>query len=86
MSFRRNNLKYILWKKTIVNNKVPKIKTTNKKGYLKPCYSKTGSLFGKYFNQTNTFLSTVTKKTYKIYNKLNCKSNYLIYLMECICK
>ena len=31
MSFRRNNLKYILWKKTIVNNKVPKIKQQTKK-------------------------------------------------------
>ena len=30
----------------------------------------------------NTFRSTVTQKTFKIYNKLNCKSRYLIYLME----
>ena len=32
---------------------------------------------------TDTFSSIVTKSTYNIYNKLKCKSSYLIYLMEC---
>ena len=32
---------------------------------------------------TNTFKSTVTHKTLKIYNKLNCKNRNLIYLIEC---
>ena len=32
---------------------------------------------------TKTFSSSVTKRTYSIYNKLNCKSSYLIYLIEC---
>ena len=35
----------------------------------------------------NTFSSIVTKTTYNIYNKLNYKSIYFIYLIECIlCK
>ena len=33
---------------------------------------------------TNTFKSTVTHKTLKLYKKLNCKSKYLIYLIECM--
>ena len=32
----------------------------------------------------NTFRSTVTHKTFKIFNELNCKSKYLMYLMKCV--
>ena len=32
----------------------------------------------------NTFKSTVTHETFKIYNKLNRKSKHLVYLMECM--
>ena len=30
-----------------------------------------------------TFISQQTKRTFKIYNKVNCKSEDVIYLMEC---
>ena len=36
---------------------------------------------------TNTFKSYQTKKTFKIFHKLNCKIGFVIYLMECtLCK
>ena len=36
---------------------------------------------------TNTFTSQQTKQTLKIFFNLNCKSEYVIYLLECIlCK
>ena len=36
---------------------------------------------------TNTFMSQQTKRTFKIFFNLNCKSEYVIYLLECIlCK
>ena len=65
--------------------------SSNRKGYSIPstpcCHSKIGNLCCKQVKHTNTFPSTVTKRTYNICNKLNCKSSYLIYLMECtLCK
>ena len=84
MCFLRNkNLKYFLWTKTVVNNKAQKVILSNRKGYSIPCHSKPGNLWCKQVEHTNTFSSTVTKMTCNIYNKLNCKSSYLIYLMEC---
>ena len=36
---------------------------------------------------TKTFMSQQTKRTFNIFHKLTCKSQYVIYLMECIlCK
>ena len=36
---------------------------------------------------TNTFMSQQAKRTFKIFFNLNCKSEYVIYLLECIlCK
>ena len=84
MRFRRNkNLEDVLWTKTIANNKAQKIILSNRKGNSTPCHSKTENLCCKKVKHTNTLSSTVTKKTCNIYNKLNCKSRYLIYLMEC---
>ena len=34
-------------------------------------------------NETDTFTSTVTKKTYKINHKFDCSDKYLIYLLTC---
>ena len=88
MCFHRNkNLKDFLQTKTIVNNKAQKVKLLNRKGYSIPCHSKIGDLCYKQVKDTNTFSSTFTKRSYNIYNKINCKSSYLICLMECtLCK
>ena len=81
MCFRRNkNLKDFLWMKTIANNKVQKVILSNRKGYSIICHSKTRNLCRNQIKHTNRISSTVTKRTYNIYSKLNCKSSYLIYL------
>ena len=49
---------------------------------MKPYNSKLNDLCCTQVELTNSFRSTVTYKTFKIYNKLSCKSKYLIYLME----
>ena len=47
------------------------------------CSSKSGNLCCKQVVHTQSFKSSVTQKTYHIFNDLNCKSKLLIYLMEC---
>ena len=88
MYFNKNeNLKEFLWKKTTTKNQTQNIKTVNKKRYPRPCFPKTGNLWFKQVKQTNKFSSFVIKKTYNVFNKLNNKSSYLIYLMEFVfCK
>ena len=88
MCFCRNkNLKDFLWTKAKVNNKAQKVILSSRKGCSIPCHSKTGNLCYKQLKHTNTFSSTVTKRIYNIYNKLNYKSSCLIYLKECkLCK
>ena len=85
MCFRRNkNLKDFLWKKTIVNNKAQKVKLSNRKGYSIPCHFKAENLCCKQVKHANTFSSIDTKRSYNTYNKLHCKSSFL---MECtLCK
>ena len=51
---------------------------------MKPCNSNLNNLCCTQVQSINTFRITVTYKTFKIYNKLNCKSKCLIYLMECV--
>ena len=48
-----------------------------------PCLSKTGNLCCSQLTSTRTFISQQTKRKFKIYHKVNCKSEYVIYLMEC---
>ena len=83
MCFRRNtNLKEFHWMNATVNNKAPKVILSNREGYSIPCQSKTRNVWWKQINHTKTFSSTLTKRTYNIYNKLNYKSIYLNFLME----
>ena len=86
--FRRNkNMKDFIWTKTVVNNNTHKAILSNRKGYSIPCHSKSENLCCKQVKYTSTFSSTITKRTFNIYNKLNYKSSCLIYLMEyTLCK
>ena len=88
MCFRRKkNMKDFIWTKTVVNNKTHKAILSNRKGYSIPCHLKSENLCCKQVKYTNTFSSTVTKRTFNIYNELNYKSSCLIYLMEyTLCK
>ena len=85
IAVRRNrNLQDILGKKTIINNRKQLRQSTNQNGYSKPCNSKSNNLCCTHVQSTSTFRSTVTFKTFKIYNKFNCRSKYPIYLKECV--
>ena len=38
----KKHLKNVIWIKIKVNNKARKVKLSNRKGYSKPCHTKTG--------------------------------------------
>ena len=77
-TFKRNrNLKELIGNNCIENGKVKRAKNTFTIGKCSPCLSKTGNLCCSQL----TFISQQTKRKLKIYH--NCKSEYVIYLMEC---
>ena len=85
VAFKRiRKLQDILGKKTIVNSRKQLCQNINPKHYLKPCNFSLNNLCCTQVQSTNTFRSTVTQKALKVYNKLNCESKYLIYIMECV--
>ena len=52
-----------------------------------PCSSTRPSLYCTQIVNTQTFMSQQTKRTFNIFRKLTCKSQYVTYLMECtLCK
>ena len=85
MAYRRNrNLGDILGQKTILNNKVVrKGDISNQRGSCSPCLSRSDNLCCKQIRQTSTFQSRKTKNKYKIFHQVNCKSKFIIYLLEC---
>ena len=83
-AFKRNrNLKELTGSNCIENGKVKRAKNTFTIGKCSPCLSKTGNLCCSQLTSTITFISQQTKRKFKIYHKVNCKSEYVIYLMEC---
>ena len=84
-AFKRNkNLKEIIRSTRIENGKVKKFNIPSRTGKCTPCLSGAGTVC---FNQvltTNTIISQQTKRTFNIFFNLNCKSGYVIYVMECI--
>ena len=83
IAYRRNkNLRDLLGQTTISNNKVSRCKPNNN-GKCKPCLTRTGNLCCKQVSSTNTFTSNQTKRSYQIYHNVNCKSSFIIYLLEC---
>ena len=77
------NLRDIIGTKLIENGKV-KRKFTNKiQGKSTPCLANNRTLCCKQFIHTTTFRSNQTNRMFQIYHNLNCKSKYVIYLLEC---
>ena len=75
---QNRNLQDILGKKTIISNRKQLYQNINQNGYSNPCNSKLNNLCCTAVQSSNTFRSTVTCKTFRIYNKLNCKSKHLV--------
>ena len=88
VAFKRNkNLQEIIGGHTIKNGKVSKAHSKNRKGKCEPCNTSKPSLCCKQVIDTSTFRSYQTQQLYTIFHKLNCKSKFIIYLMECaLCK
>ena len=55
-----------------------------KRRYSIQCNIKLGGLHCKKICQVNTYTTNIKNITYTILYKLNCKSNYMINLMQCI--
>ena len=80
IAFRPNrNLQHIIGKETTIKNKKQLRQSINQNGYSKPWNSKLNNPCCTQVQSKNTFRSTATHKTFKIYN-----SKYQIYLMECV--
>ena len=88
VAFKRNkNLQEIMGGHTIKNGNVFKAYSKKRKGKCEPCNTSKPSLRCKQVIDTSTFRSYQTQKLYTIFHKLNCKSKFIIYLMECaLCK
>ena len=87
-AFKRNkNLKEILGSTRIENGKVKKFNISSGKGKCTTSLSGTKTLCCNQVLTTNTLISQQARRTFNIFFNLNCKSEYVIYLMKCIlCK
>jgi hypothetical protein len=85
MAYRRNrNLGDILGQKTLVNNKVVRKGQPHQTGGCTPCLSKGDNKCCRQIRRTTKFRSNRTNRSYDIFHKVNCKSKWVVYLMECI--
>ena len=84
LAFRRNkNLRDIIGTKLIENGKVKKKFTNKIQSKCTPCLANNRPLCCKQIVHTTTFRSNQTNRIFQIYHNLNCKSKYVIYLLEC---
>ena len=88
LTFKRNkNLKEIVGSTQINNGKVKKFNILSRAEKCTPCLLGKRTLCCNQALTTNTFMSQQTKRTFNIFFNRGCKSEYVIYLMECIlCK
>ena len=84
IAYKRNdNLKKLIGQNKLSNNKKVTHKNLSKKGKCSPCHSRRGNLCCLHVKDTTTFTNRITKQVFSIFDHLNCKSSYLIYLLEC---
>ena len=83
IAFRKNkNLKQIIGSNTIEHNE-KLIRSNNKaNGKSSPCLSNTRTLCCKQVVSTTSFKSNQTNCVFTIFHNINCKSTFLIYLLE----
>ena len=84
LAFRRHkNLRDIIGTQLIEDSKV-KRKFTNKiQGKCTTCLAKNRTLCCEQVVHKTTFRSNQTNRIFQIHHNLNCKSKYVIYLLEC---
>ena len=81
---RSKNLQDIIGGHTVKPGKVFKKDLARLNGNFMPCKSTRPSLCCTQVLNTQTYMSQQTKRTFNIFNKVTCKSQYVIYSMECI--
>ena len=81
---RSKNLQEIIGGHTVKQRKVFKKSLVRLNGKSMPCSSTRPSLCCSQTVNTQMFMSQQTKRTLNIFHKLPCKTQYVIYLMECI--
>ena len=83
LAYKRNdNLKRLIGQNRISANKVVR-RAQLKEGKCSPCHSKRGNLCCKQVKETSSFFNRITKRVFKVFHKMNCKSMFGIYLLEC---
>ena len=84
LAYRRNrNLKDLIGQTTIQNNKVQRNKKNTQKGKCRPCLTKSNNLCCRQVKSATTFKSQQTNRSFDIFHNTNCRSSFVIYLMEC---
>ena len=84
MAFRRNrNIGDFLNSKRFHNNEVARKDRQHTVRSCKPCRPDRKYKCCKQLQETKSFKSNATVKTYDIYHETNCNSKYVIYLLEC---
>ena len=83
LSFRRNmNLKDLIGQTKLINNKVVR-NSTKQIGKCSPCLTRTINKCCKNIQSTSVFKNRLTNRIFKIFHHVNCKSKFIIYLVEC---
>ena len=81
------NLQKIIESHTVQEGKVLEKSLERLNGRIMPCSSTRPSLCCTQIVNAQIFIGRQTKRTFKIFHKLTCKSQYVIYLIGCIlCK
>ena len=88
VAYRRNkNLKDLIGQTTLKNNQVVKNCSKQKIGKCQPCLTNINNLCCKQVVDTKNFTSHQTKQQFDILHNLNCRSTFIIYLLQCtLCK
>lgn len=86
LAFKRNkNIQELIGGNLIRNGKlVRRNKNQNEKGKSMACNTTRTSLCCTQVVNTNTFKSNQTNRVFNIYHEITCKSQWVIYLLECI--
>ena len=85
-SYERNkNLRDMIGSNEIINNQVRRNFKLNEYQSIKICKlcSTKGCLCCNQLRYTNKFKSSTTNRTYKVFHETNCKSQFVVYLLEC---
>ena len=83
ITYRRNkNLGNILGRHTLKNNKLVSRNKPNQ-GKCQPCLSRRNNFCCKQMATTTKFTNRKTGRQFQIFHTVNCKSFYVIYLIEC---